>query len=388
MSALPGRPDEVPSGDGAARGGRRRVVLIQTQAEAAGAQEVSRLLAAGLAARGHAVHQVFFFRRTAAFDDDPRAIICAPVRPSSPLALLRMLLVLRRSISRLRPDAVICFQHFGNLLGSLAARSAGTRQVIANHNGLQDLLSPWVVAADRLLGTAGAYSTIVVNSAATAREYEGHPERYRRRIARVDHGFEAKTSGLAPRAARASFGLSGAPVLLGSVARLAPKKHLDAAIRLLPARPHWHLALAGQGPARGDLEALAASLGCADRVHFVGELTPGRIGDLLAAMDVFVFPSLTETFGLAAVEAAQAGVPVVANDHPALREVLAVEGRPCALFTAAAETGDFVAAVDRVLADPRLAAEITRTGRRLGAKFPLEAMVDGYEALLLRPASG
>jgi len=360
----------------------RRVVLLQTQAEAAGAQEVSRLLAAKLGLRGHDVHQVFFFRRTSAFDRDRRVIMCAPERPNGPLALARMLLRLHRELRRLKPDAVICFQHFGNLIGGPVARLAGIGTVVANHNGLQDLLKPWVIGLDRLLGTLGTYSAIVVNSDATAREYDGYPARYRRRIVRVDHGLGTKTSRLSRAEARASLDLPERGILLGSVARLAPKKHLAAAIRLLPLRPHWRLALAGQGPARSDLAALAAELGCSDRVHFVGELSSDRVGDFLAALDVFVFPTLTETFGLAAVEAAQAGVPVVANRLPVLEEVLSHEGKPCALFVDADDTAAFAAAVQRILDDPNLARTLSERGALLAERYPLDAMVDRYEALI------
>lgn len=361
---------------------RRRVVLLQTQAEAAGAQEISRLLARELAGRGHDVYQLFFFRRTAAFDGDAQVVFCARERPSNPLALARMLLRLRAELRRLRPATVICFQHFGNLIGAPIARLAGVRHVIANHNGMQDLLSPWVVGLDRWAGLAGAYSSMVVNSEATAAEYGGYPERYRRRLVRIDHGFQDKTSRLGKAEARASFGLPAAGVLLGSVARLAPKKNLAAAIRLLPERPGWHLALAGQGPARPDLQALAEELGCADRLHFAGELSPARVGDFLAALDVFVFPSLTETFGLAAVEAAQAGVPVVANALPVMEEILSHAGEPCALFVDADDPRAFAGAIGRVLADPGLAAALSARGRRLRDRYPLDAMVDGYDALI------
>lgn len=360
----------------------RRVVLLQTQAEAAGAQEVSRLLALELAKRGHDVHQVFFFRRTAAFDGDPRVTFCARGRPSNPVALARMLARLHGALRRLRPDSVVCFQHFGNLIGAPVARLAGVRHVVANHNGMQDLLSPWVIGLDRWVGLAGAYSTLVVNSEATAAEYDGYPERYRRLMVRIDHGFQDKTSGLGRARARASFGLPEAGILLGSVARLAPKKNLAAAIRLLPGRPGWRLALAGQGPDRAGLAALAHELGCADRLHLVGELSPARVGDFLAGLDVFVFPSRTETFGLAAVEAAQAGVPVVANALPVMEEILSHEGEPCALFVDTDDAQAFGAAVARLLGDPALAAALAERGGRLRERYPLDAMVDGYDALI------
>ena len=107
-------------------------------------------------------------------------------------------------------------------------------------------------------------------------------------------------------------------------ARLHSAKNPAAAVQLLKIEPSWHLALAGHGPERSNLTALARSLGVSDRLHFVGELFPSQIGAFLRTLDVFVFPSLAETFGLAVVEAAQCGVPVVANELEILREVLAV----------------------------------------------------------------
>ena len=138
--------------------------------------------------------------------------------------------------------------------------------------------------------------------------------------------------------------------LIGSVARLHPLKQLDAAIAVLPARPELHLAIAGQGPDEQRLRAIAAEMGVMDRVHLVGDMPPQRVGLFLAGLDVFVFPTLAETFGLAAVEAAQGGVPVVANDLPVLREVLAVDGEACALFADAADADDFGGKVDLLLA--------------------------------------
>src|SRR5690606_16121045 len=112
------------------------------------------------------------------------------------------------------------------------------------------------------------------------------------------------------------LGLRAEGALIGCVARLHPLKRLDANIRALTARPDLYAAFVGQGPDEPRLRALSAELGVESRVHFVGELPPTEIGIFLAALDLFAFPSVAETFGLAAVEAAQAGVPVVANDIP------------------------------------------------------------------------
>jgi glycosyltransferase involved in cell wall biosynthesis len=233
-------------------------------------------------------------------------------------------------------------------------------------------------------GMSGMYSAIVANSRIVEDEYRRHPYRYRKRLCRIDHGFEPRTSALTSSQARAALGLPPSPVLLGCAARLHRSKNLAAAIRLLPHDPRWHLALAGQGPDRDALEALARELDCADRVHFVGELCPARVGSFLRALDVFVFPSSQETFGLAAVEAAQAGVPVVANKLDVLEEVLRFGHEPCALFVPADDTGAFASEIRRLLADPTLTATLSARGRALKGRYSVDAMADGYAALIER----
>jgi glycosyltransferase involved in cell wall biosynthesis len=359
-----------------------RVVLLQTQAEAAGAQEISRILGQGLEAKGYDVHHVFFFRRTAAFDQQPNTFFCAPERPTGLFGLVRMSVALVRHLKRLCPDAVLCFQHYGNIMGAVGAKLAGIEMVVANRTSAKSLVPRWAKWTDLMFGCTGLFKRVVVNSRAVEEEYSGYPRGYRSQMVRIEHGFATKTSSLSRAEARRSLDLHVDAILLGCVARLHPGKNLAAAIRLLPFDRDWHLALAGQGAEREQLLRLATDLGVADRVHFVGELSPDRISAFLRALDVFVFPTLAETFGLAAVEAAQAGVPVVANDLAVLREVLAVDGRPCALFVDAADAGTFADAVRRLLADKDLAMVLSARGRNLSKRYSLGAMVDQYAALI------
>jgi glycosyltransferase involved in cell wall biosynthesis len=360
----------------------RRIALIQPQAEGAGAQEIARLLDRGLQARGYEVHHLFFFRRTAAFDRLPNAIFCARERPRGPWSLARMLMSLFGHLRRLRPDAALCFQHYGTMVGAPVARAAGVATVIGNWNSARELMPAWLRLADRWLGTLGLFARVIANSRNVAEEFADYPRAYRRRVVRIDHGFECKTSSLDRATARAQFDLPAAAVLLGSVARLHALKNLAAAIRLLPFDARWHLAIAGQGPEQAALAALAHDLGCADRVHFLGELAPERVAMFLRALDVFVFPSLAETFGLAVVEAAQAGVPVVANRLDVLEEVLAVDGEPCALFADAGDDAALAAAVRRLLDDAPLAATLSARGAMLATRYSLDAMVDAYAAVI------
>ena len=102
----------------------------------------------------------------------------------------------------------------------------------------------------------------------------------------------------------------------------------------------------------------------------------------LAGLDVFVFPTKAETFGLAAVEAANAGVPSVVNDLPVLREVLSYQGNPAALFVDASDHAKLSAAVCRVLEDKALSATLRDNAQGLKARYSIDAMVEEYIRIL------
>jgi glycosyltransferase involved in cell wall biosynthesis len=379
-------PLHLPRERALSAGRERRIVLVQTQAEGAGAQEISRILGKGLERLGYDVHYVFFFRRTAAFDGQKNTFFCARTRPAGLADGIRMMAALMRHLRALQPGTVLCFQHYGNIIGGLAARCLGAGTVIVNRTTSSKLVPWWARAADLLLGLAGVFDKVVVNSRTVEAEYDRYASRYRRRVVRIDHGFETKRTDFDKATTRRLLKLPADATLLGSVARLHPGKNLNAAIRLLAIEPHWHLAIAGQGEELDPLRQLAQALGVSARVHFLGELPPSIVALLLGALDVFVFPTRAETFGLAAVEAAQAGVPVVVNDLEVLREVLAVDGMPCALFVDTENTDAFAAAVRQVLNDDGLRHSLTGRAAALSERYSLDAMVDAYAALIERPS--
>lgn len=374
-------PDTLPGRQAGARPARR-VMLVQTQAENAGAQEISRLLGAGLTARGYEVFNLFFFRKSETFDEPPNTLYCSPSRPGTPLALLRMLRQLADHIRTIRPDVLLTFQHFGNVIGGGVARLVSPAPVIANQVS-SALSMGWPVrAADIIMGSTGFFKCITLNSRDMEREYARYPSSYRSRMKHVAHGFDDKSRGLPKAVARLQFELPPDRTLLGCAARLHPHKRLDAAIRLLTSDPSWHLALAGQGADEQRLRLLADELKVSDRLHFIGEIPPQRMADFLACLDVFVFPSQAETFGLAAVEAASAGLPCVVSDLPVLREVLSFQGKPAALFVDAADHAALSSAVSRVLTDKALSDALRQSADGLRSRYSVDTMVEEYVHIL------
>jgi len=89
-----------------------------------------------------------------------------------------------------------------------------------------------------------------------------------------------------------------------------------------------------------------------------------------------------ETFGLAAVEAANAGIPCVVTDLPVLREVLSFEGKPAAIFVDASDPAQLADAVSRILADQALSDELRRNATGLKSRYSVRTMVNEYVAIL------
>lgn len=104
-------------------------------------------------------------------------------------------------------------------------------------------------------------------------------------------------------------------VLIGTVGRIQAVKDqatlLRAFARIALAQPEARLVLAGDGPLRGELQSLAASLGIAAVTAFLG--ASERVPEILRALDVFVLPSLNEGISNTILEAMASGLPIVAT---------------------------------------------------------------------------
>jgi len=136
-------------------------------------------------------------------------------------------------------------------------------------------------------------------------------------------------SGRRSDAVRARLGARPDDTLILSVSRLAREKNLQLlleAVERAVDRP-VKLALVGGGPAAGWLQAQAQERGVRARVHFTGELPRNALPDIYPSADAFSFTSVSETQGLVLPEALAAGLPVVAADSAASRDVLAGAGR-------------------------------------------------------------
>jgi glycosyltransferase involved in cell wall biosynthesis len=131
--------------------------------------------------------------------------------------------------------------------------------------------------------------------------------------------------------------------------RLSRKKRADSllrafasAARFVAGAPSMRLVVAGDGPDRLALRRLAAELGVADRVALPGQLSRDELRQLYGRAHAFVLPSERESFGIAALEARTAGLPVIAMLAGGARDFIG-QGREGLLARDQAELARFIA---------------------------------------------
>lgn len=210
------------------------------------------------------------------------------------------------------------------------------------------------------------------------------------RIRTVYNGIDTLPFASAVRDARVRGEITrgrDAPVVL-ALARHDRQKGLDCLLRAASLLPEVSVAIAGDGPERAALDALARELDVADRVAFLGRRDD--VPALLASADVFVLPSRLEGLPLSLLEALAAGRPVVASSIGGIVDV--VRDGIEALLVPPDDPAALADAVRRVLHEPALADAIAHAGRmRVKTEFSAEGMARSvasiYDEVLSGPAT-
>lgn len=184
-------------------------------------------------------------------------------------------------------------------------------------------------------------------------------------------------------------------VRLISIMRLNAKKRplklvdlIRALNARLPQEKPARLCVVGDGPERGRLERAISRYGLGDQIEVAGQRSRSEIRDLLASSDVFVLPTVRESFGIAALEARCAGLPVVAMRASGVAGLIehGLEG------LLAESDVELVSHVARLVYDSELRAAISDHNRRTSPPFDWPRTVDAHlaiyrEAIALRDSA-
>lgn len=260
--------------------------------------------------------------------------------------------------ARARFDVVHAHDWMTFAAGAAAAGRAGVPLVAHVHSLEQDRSpgapDPHIARAERE-GLARAQRVLCVSDYG-ARCVQAACAVPASRLRVVRNALPALPRGRRPRRRRAG------PVVL-SLGRVTAQKDplllLEAARRVVEADPRVHFVLAGGGDLLPQAIEASATLGLSRHVHFTGFLHGREVERAYAEADLFVMPSVSEPFGLVALEAAARGLPVVLSQAAGVREVL-----PSARAVPPGDAAALAEAILAVLQRPALARRLARRGAR------------------------
>jgi N-acetyl-alpha-D-glucosaminyl L-malate synthase BshA len=135
--------------------------------------------------------------------------------------------------------------------------------------------------------------------------------------------------------------------------------------------------MVGDGPDRYGLEELCSQLGLCDRVIFVGKVRETQ--EVLDLSDLFILPSETESFGLAALEAMAMGVPVISSNTGGIPEVN-INGKT-GFMSNVGDVEDMAKNALYILSDEKRKAEFSANAIEQSKQFDIDTIVEQYEAL-------
>jgi glycosyltransferase involved in cell wall biosynthesis len=205
-----------------------------------------------------------------------------------------------------------------------------------------------------------------------------------RRLRVIGRGVDAMLFDPARRDERLRAGWGAAPdsVVLLYVGRLAAEKNLAtlvaAAEAALAAQPRARLVFVGDGPARRELQARAP------QAIFAGTRTGADLAAHYASADIFLFPSLTETYGNVTLEAMASGLAVVAYDYAAA--AAAIRHGVSGMLTPCGDSAAFAVHAAALASDPARVRRLGENARRGALARGWDRVAAELEAVLAAAA--
>jgi glycosyltransferase involved in cell wall biosynthesis len=286
---------------------------------------------------------------------------------------------LRRLIRRTRPDIVHLHSRRGaDVLGALAARlSHPAPPVVLSRRVDNPEPRPWVRVKYRL------YDKVVTISQGIRRVLleEGVPPE---KVVCVpsavdDQAFaQACDRGWFEQELGVASGVRTVGVIAQLIERKGHRQLIEALGPVLESHRDVQVLLFGKGPLREQIRAQIAAAGLEWRVRLVG--FHAELPRVLPCLDLVVHPALMEGLGVALLEAAAAGVPLIASRAGGMPEV--VRDGENGMLTPPGDINALREALEALLGDPARARAMGRRGREIVAEhFSIDAMVDGNFAV-------
>lgn len=379
-----------------------RILLLNTQMEAAGAQKAMLTLARGLQLRGHAIIVVTMYDKAdyVPLFRQKYGVNLIDLRMKSPthtsifkkaVRALKGLGQLWQLIRREQFDVVQTFSHYSNIVGPAVAYLAGARVRVSSQRMSLKGSPPWLLWLDRWVANSFLVDKMVSVSEGTRQfsiDVQGiKPEK----LITIHNSIDldrfsplAIRTTSAPPLRQVLEAPLNAPVVT-VVARLHAQKGHRFLIAAMPAIhekfPDTHFLFVGEGELRQDLVNQVTQLGLEKTVHFLGMRQD--IPELLALSDVFVLPSLWEGLPNSVLEAMAMGTPVIATNVDGCPEV--IRNGETGLLVPPEDPEALAQAICRLLGDPDMRQTLAQAAQHwVIANFSEEKNISAFEQLYMQ----
>jgi len=329
---------------------------------------------------------VLFERRGPYLSQLPSEVKVYDLKKRRRIDFLKLVIKLAYIIAREKPDIILSFLSYANLISILAKKLAFSKsRVIVSERGITSLeiknqrfsriktflikkLYPYT---ERIVAVSqGVKRDLMVNF-----EIEG------RRIEVIYNGLDIeRIKELSSEVVNYNWFKSGIFYIIG-IGRLAKEKGFQSlleAFKLVREKHKVKLLLLGEGEEFNNLESLCRALSIEKEVAFLGfQDNPYKY---LARSNIFVLPSLREGFGNVIIEAMACGIPVIATRCPYGPEEIITDGVN-GLLVPVADVDALAEAILKLLDDKHLRKRLGEAGRKRAEDFSMKKVVSDYEKL-------
>ncbi len=297
---------------------------------------------------------------------------------------LSMALATIKQIRKIRPD-VVNFHFFTHTGWALILTRLLTRiPIVLSMVGREDVISHapffWKVYIRFLIKFA---NVVTQNSKYYLREF------FTPKKKTIPYGVDTKrfNPNINSNIVKNKLGISKESFVLFTVQRLSGEKKIDITLRAFKyvalKYESVYLIIAGKGPEEKKLMALSKELDLEDKIFFTGYVDEDNLPKYFAACDIFVFNSISETFGVIFPQAFASGKPVVAASSTAVPEV--VENNVTGLLTESMNPEEFSQGIIKLIDNANLRRKLSKNARKEALnKYDWSLIADKYEEIFVQ----
>lgn len=370
-----------------------RILLLNTQMEAGGAQKAALELGRGLESLGHEVTVATLYDKGSYVEEFSvrygLRIVDLQMKPPGGFItkvshFVEGLVQLRNLLRSEQIDILQTFDFYSNAIGPLVARTANVPVCVTSQRSSSRGAKKWLRILDRAITNSQLVQMMTAVSEDTRLESIDKEGIHPRKIVTIPNGVNLKR--FAVNLSRQEYdslykdiGVDESAIIVTTVARLYPVKGhkylLEAIPSILTVMSNVHFLFIGEGPLMKQLEQDVSRAGLSNNVHLLGARSD--IPQILTISHLFVLPSLWEGLPNAILEAMAAGLPVVSTDVNGCTEV--VEDEETGLLVPPANPGRMTDAILSILQDEAKATSFGIAGRdRARREFSQDKNLSNY----------